>query len=110
MCNQIVAVYFIRSGGRPWGRHIGGAGSQGEAHADLVGALADEVGYDAVDADGRQQHRHAGEDAEEAHVETRSVDGLGEDFHRHDVGDGSFGVESGYGVFYGRGERGLAAG
>src|SRR5215471_17905922 len=41
------------------------AGTEGHAHSDLMRALRHREGHDAVDADGCEQQRDGGEDAEE---------------------------------------------
>src|SRR6516165_4716658 len=55
------------------------ARSECHPNADLVYPLADRIGHYAVDADRREQHGKAREDAEERHVEARASGG----FHSH---------------------------
>ena len=58
------------------------------AHADLVRALRDRIGDDAVDADGCQRERQAAEQREEQHVEPPIRCRIRQHLiHRRDVGD-----------------------
>ena len=49
--------------------HAGRRGTEGQAHAQFLGALGDGVGHDAIEADRGERGGEAGEDAEKHHGE-----------------------------------------
>ena len=64
-------------------------GSESHVDADLLGALLDRVGHEAVDADGGEDECGCSEDGEQEHVEVLARGGLDDDFgHRTHAGDG----------------------
>ena len=73
-------------------QHVAALRAERHPDADFLRALRHAVGDDAVDADGREQQRRAGENAEQQHRQTPLGDRARDDLvHRPDVGDGELG-------------------
>ena len=56
-------------------KNVGALCTHGYANADFVGASAEGVGHDAVDADGSEEKSNAGEEAEESKAPLRKKSG-----------------------------------
>ena len=74
--------------------YIGTGCPQGHADTDLIRAAADDVGHEAVDADGRQEDGQQSEEGRELGDEPLVGDGAGDLFvERCDISDGKVAVD-----------------
>jgi hypothetical protein len=73
---------------------VAGLRAQGDADADFVGALADEIGNHTVNSHTGQEQRQRGEDAEQNHGNAARGEGVGDDIiHGHYVVDDFPGID-----------------